>query len=369
MQPFQSTFRGKRVLVTGATGFKGSWLCHWLLELGAHVLGVGLKPATDPSLFSALRLRERIRNEILDVRDSQALTALVRQTKPEIIFHLAAQALVRPSFETPKDTFDTNVGGTVNLLEAMRLEPSVRACVVVTSDKCYENREWVWGYRETDPMGGHDPYSASKGAAELVAASYRQSFFAHGDRCLATARAGNVIGGGDWSKDRLVPDFVRSIVAREPLTLRYPNAVRPWQHVLEPISGYLFLASKLCQSDGQTYAQAWNFGPNADSHATVAEVATMLTTQWSGQVRCASGPQLHETNLLRLDCSKAYINLGWRPVWDVATAVSHTVRWYRSFYDGADVAAITTQQIHNYHQSAARLSLPWAAAGLLVEAA
>ncbi|MGE0758653.1 MAG: CDP-glucose 4,6-dehydratase, partial [Pirellulaceae bacterium] len=278
---FSEVYRGRRVLVTGGTGFKGSWLCHWLQRLGAHVTCVGLAPATEPDAFTALRLGERIDSVELDVRDAHALQACVRDAGPEIVFHLAAQPIVRIAYRDPKETFDTNVGGVVNLLEAVRRQGEIEACVVITSDKVYENCEWPWGYRESDPLGGYDPYSASKAAVEIVVSSYRRSYFRGNDaKRIATARAGNVIGGGDWSADRIVPDFVRALVADRPLVLRSPAAVRPWQHVLEPLSGYLRHGACLLGPQGEQYTDAWNFGPADDACQPVGTLAELLVRAW-----------------------------------------------------------------------------------------
>lgn len=358
---FGEVFRGRRVLISGDTGFKGGWLAHWLVALGAEVSGCGLPADTQPNLFAALKLGERIDHTNVDICDAAKINDLVERLKPELVLHLAAQPLVRASYVNPKTTFDTNVGGLVNMLEAIRSGDSVRACVVVTSDKCYENREWLWGYRENEPMGGHDPYSASKGAAELVVSSYRRSFFLDSDIRIATARAGNVIGGGDWSNDRIITDFVTSIVNGEPLRLRYPRAVRPWQHVCEPLAGYLQLAALLMGPDGQQYAEAWNFGPKNGAYVTVQQLAESLVNEWGrGEIVVTDNQQHHEANLLQLDCTKAAARLGWQGVWDVPDAISKTVDWYRAYYDGVDAAALTEQQLNEYALDSKRSGLPWA---------
>lgn len=360
---FSGAFRGRRVLVTGHTGFKGSWLCEWLLDLGAEVSGLALAPDTSPALFQVLGLDQRLASHhLVDVRDAAALNAAVAETQPEVVFHLAAQPLVRLSYREPAATWATNVQGTVHLLEAIRAAPMVRACVVVTSDKCYENREQVWGYRENDAMGGHDPYSASKGATELAVASWRRSFFHEPNGCrLASGRAGNVIGGGDWSADRIVVDFVAGIVAGRSLILRNPAATRPWQHVLEPLSGYLHLAAKLLGHDGQHFAEGWNFGPADASVTTVEHLARNLVAAWgAGSVAVPDKcDQPHEAGLLKLDVSKAAAHLGWHGIWDVDRTVRETVAWYRAHLAGADALEFTRQQIRAYTTDALTAKLTW----------
>lgn len=363
MVMFGDFYRGRRVLVTGHTGFKGSWLCEWLLSLGAEVAGYALAPDTDPSHFEILGLADRIRHTVGDIRDVALIAALVQDFKPDVVFHLAAQPLVRLSYREPASTWETNVMGTVNLLEAVRACPSVKACVVVTSDKCYENREWPWGYRETEAMGGHDPYSASKGAAELVVASYRRSFFQDSSGCrVASGRAGNVIGGGDWSVDRIVTDFVKSIHAGRPLELRNPAATRPWQHVLEPLSGYLELGRRLCGPDGSDFAEGWNFGPSEESVVLVQELARKLASRWGkGEVAVdTSGSHPHEAGLLKLDCSKARMELGWHGVWNVDETARRVVDWYKEHSEGGDMLSRTRGQIESYSNDAKRQGLPWA---------
>ncbi|HNY29703.1 MAG TPA: CDP-glucose 4,6-dehydratase [Fibrobacteria bacterium] len=360
---FRDAYRGRKVLITGHTGFKGSWMAEWLLGLGAKVAGYSLAPNTSPSHFDLLGLQDRLEHVVGDVRDGQALERTVLEFQPEIIFHLAAQPLVRLSYAQPAMTWETNVMGTVNLLEAVRKSPSVKACVVVTSDKCYENREWPWGYRETEAMGGHDPYSASKGAAELVVASYRRSFFKDPSGCrLASGRAGNVIGGGDWSADRIVTDFVRSILADKPLSLRNPKATRPWQHVLEPLSGYLDLGSRLLADGGAGFADGWNFGPSEDSVVLVQDLARLLVGAWNrGEVVVdTTGNHPHEAGLLKLDCSKARQELGWHGVWGVQETVRRVVAWYKEHSEGGDMVLRTREQIQSYGDEARRQKLPWA---------
>lgn len=324
---------GRRVLVTGHTGFKGAWLTEWLLDMGAEVTGIALEPDTEPSLFAALGLGARIRDLRIDIRDFAALSSAVAEARLEVVFHLAAQALVLPSYEHPRETYETNVMGTVNVLEAVRACGGVRAVVNVTSDKCYENREWVYAYRENDPMGGFDPYSSSKGCAELVTAAWRRSFFAEdGAPRLASARAGNVIGGGDWALHRILPDCARALVAGEPIAVRNPGAVRPWQYVLEPLAGYLGLAAKLLGEGGEEFADGWNFAPRPMSHLTVAEVVDAFVAAWgsgSWEATGAAGP--HEARFLKLDATKAADLLGWQPVWDAPEAIARAARWYRAF--------------------------------------
>lgn len=334
-----ASYKGKRVFLTGHTGFKGGWLSLWLRELGAEVWGYSLPPPTEPSLFEAVGLAGLVNHRQGDVRDADALRAAVRECRPDIVFHLAAQPLVLDSYDDPLGTFSTNVMGTANLLEAVRRSDTVKAVVAVTSDKCYENREWVWGYREQDPMGGHDPYSASKGCAELVTAAYRRSFFGSAARSrrpvlAASARAGNVIGGGDWGKDRLVPDCMRALSRGEEVLIRAPAAVRPWQHVFEPLSGYLLLGARL-QDGEEAFASGWNFGPVDFDTWTVREVVDAACGAWGGgRWVVAPNARPHEAHWLRLDASRAALELGWRPRWGVGEAITRTVAWYRKFYEG-----------------------------------
>ena len=347
---FLSKFIGRRVMVTGHTGFKGSWLAFLLNEIGADVLGYALPPSEPRSHFQLLELERMIRHMEGDIRDGDKLVQTMHEFKPEFVFHLAAQALVRPSYENPKETFDTNVSGSVNLLEAVRNCEAVRSLVYITSDKCYENVEWVWGYRENDRLGGRDPYSASKAAAEMVFSAYAHSFFSHrSDLGAATTRAGNVIGGGDWAKDRIVPDCIRAIESDVAITLRNPNATRPWQHVLEPLSGYLLLATQLFD-EPLKYGGAWNFGPPSSEVRTVLEVAEHIVNrrgQGTITIQKAADEQ-HEAQLLQLSCDKANQKLGWRPRWNVSQTLDATADWYHAVYEGASASSITREQLKEY---------------------
>lgn len=346
----QKSWAGRRVLVTGHTGFKGSWLSLWLHSLGAEVTGFALPPPTEPSLFDAARLGELIRHVEGDVRDLAALQKTVAEAQPELIFHLAAQPLVRLSYEQPVETYATNVMGTVHLLEAARQVPGVKAVVCITSDKCYENREWVWPYRESDPMGGHDPYSNSKGCAELVTAAYRNSYFASDGPAVASVRAGNVIGGGDWALDRLVPDLVRAFEAGAAPLIRSPDSVRPWQHVLEALGGYLMLAQRLLDGE-RSFAEGWNFGPSDEDARPVSWIVDRMRTAWGGGAADAlpdSGPRPHEAGLLRLDCSKARAALGWRPTLRLEQALEWIAAWHQAVAAGEDARAVTLAQIADY---------------------
>jgi len=339
-------WQDKRVLLTGHTGFKGTWLALWLQSLGAHVTGFSLGVPTQPALYELARADEGVERISGDVRNPEGVLAAVRDSAPEVIFHMAAQSLVRRSFAEPRETYETNVMGTVNVLDAVRIVGGVRVVVNVTSDKCYENREWDWGYREHEPMGGHDPYSSSKGCAELVTGAYRRSFFSDpaGAR-VASARAGNVIGGGDWGEDRLMPDLMRAAMNGSAARVRNPNSVRPWQHVLSPLSGYLVLAQSLW--DRPEHAGPWNFGPAEDEARPVGWVVERVAELWPGAVRWEhdEGPHPHEARYLKLDSSRARKQLGWQPPMGLPEALKATVDWYRELSEGADMRVVTLGQI------------------------
>jgi CDP-glucose 4,6-dehydratase len=354
-------WRDRRVLLTGHTGFKGAWLSLWLQALGARVTGFSLDVPTRPSLYELARVGEGMQSIEGDVRDHEALAAAVAAVAPEIVIHMAAQSLVRRSFAEPRETYETNVMGTVNVLDAVRVRgdavrvrgEAVRAVVNVTSDKCYENREWEWGYREHEPMGGHDPYSSSKGCAELLTDAFRRSFFSAGDGArLASARAGNVIGGGDWGEDRLVPDIMRAALAGEPVRIRNPNSIRPWQHVLNPLSGYLVLAQELW--DSPKHATGWNFGPVEEDARSVGWIVKRIGELWSAELRWTldEGPHPHEARYLKLDSSRARAHLGWRPPVGLETALTSIVDWYEALRDGSDMRAVTLGQIETFQYAA-----------------
>jgi CDP-glucose 4,6-dehydratase len=343
-------YAGKRVFITGHTGFKGSWLAYLLWQVGAKVKGYALAPTTSDSHFDRLNLREKIDHQVGDIRDADGLRKALIEFRPEFVFHLAAQALVRLSYEDPAGTFSANVMGSVNLLEAVRACESVRSLVYITSDKCYENVEWVWGYRENDALGGRDPYSASKAAAENVFSAYQRSFLMHIPHLgAASARAGNVIGGGDWAEDRIIPDCIRAVAGGQPIHLRNPQATRPWQHVLEPLSGYLLLGARLYQHP-QLYAGAWNFGPSTHEIRTVQDVAgTIVAHLGRGSLEVTLTPaKLHEANLLQLSCEKAHQLLGWRPHWGVDQTLFATAEWYRDFLGGGNSEEMTSKQIKEF---------------------
>jgi CDP-glucose 4,6-dehydratase len=346
-------WNGKKVFITGHTGFKGGWTVLWLKKLGAVVKGYALAPNTEPSLFEISKIAVGIESHIADVRDLDTLKKSMADFEPDIVIHMAAQPLVLESYRDPVETYQTNVMGTVNLFEAVRVCKSVKAVVNVTTDKCYKNNEWVWGYRENDPMGGYDPYSSSKGCSELVTSAYRQSFF-HDETevSIGTARAGNVIGGGDWSSNRLIPDALRAFKLDEPVIIRNPLATRPWQHVLEPISGYLMLAEKLYSTDNE-YAEGWNFGPTSDGNKSVGKVLDYLVAHWPSDVSWVLDEKVqpHEAQLLMLDISKARERLGWSPRWDLNIAIKKIIEWHDALAKEEDMRVFTLGQIADYEKS------------------
>ncbi len=341
-------WNGRRVFLTGHTGFKGGWMSLWLQRMGAQVFGYALQPPTQPSLFETANVQSAVESQIADVRDLDRLRAAVRAASPQVVFHLAAQPIVREGFKDPVGTFSTNVMGTAHLLEACRDLPALEAVVIVTTDKCYQNNEWPWGYRENDPMGGHDPYSASKGCAELVTHAYAKTFF---DRTrIASVRAGNVIGGGDWALDRLIPDAIKAFGAGEALQIRNPSATRPWQHVLEPLHGYLQLAERLCGEDGTSFEGGWNFGPPASANVTVGEVVERMVKLWGEDASWAQDPkdQPKEAQSLHLDTSKARVQLRWVPALTLAQSLTWTVRWYKEQASGTSAAELCARDIQEY---------------------
>ena len=345
-------WKGKKVFLTGHTGFKGSWLSFWLSSMGADVTGYALAPNTEPNLFRVLNIQDQIKtSHIADIRDLETLKSAMLDAEPDILIHMAAQPLVRYSYENPVETYATNVMGTVHVLESARQVRSLKATVIVTTDKCYENMERDSGYRENEPMGGYDPYSNSKGCAELATSAYRQSFFssAENQNAVASARAGNVIGGGDWSIDRLIPDAIKAFETNQPLRIRNPSATRPWQHVLEPLSGYLILAQGLYEK-GASLASGWNFGPRDADNRSVQAVIDLMISDWNGAARWVKDgtEQPHEANLLKLDCTKAHQQLGWAPKWDLEMAVQKIVEWQQSFIDNANMKDVSLAQIKQY---------------------
>jgi CDP-glucose 4,6-dehydratase len=352
-----SFWHGKKVFVTGHTGFKGSWLCLWLEQMGAIVRGYSLPAPTEPSLFAVANVRQGLISEEGDIRDFFHLREALADFKPEIVFHMAAQPLVRLSYDEPIETYSTNVMGTVYVLEAIKQVGGVKAVVNITSDKCYENREWVWGYREDEAMGGYDPYSNSKGCAELVASAYRNSFFntakyhEHGT-ALASVRAGNVIGGGDWAKDRLIPDILHSFENNQSVIIRNPHSIRPWQHVLEPLSGYLLVAQKL-YTEGLAFAEGWNFGPNEMDATPVQAIVDTMVGLWGGEASWQLDGQEHphEAHYLKLDCSKAKMRMGWHPRWDLNTTLTRIVAWHKAWLSGCDMREYTLTEINDYMNS------------------
>jgi len=354
LEALVKTWQGRRVFLTGHTGFKGSWLALWLARLGAQIRGYALDPSTEPNLFNQASVSSVVEDVRGDVRDYAKLEASMVEFAPDVVFHLAAQPIVRRSYVDPVGTYGTNVMGTVHLMEAIRRTPSVRAAVCVTTDKCYQNQEWIWPYRETDPLGGYDPYASSKACAEIVSAAYRSSFFPT-ERLqehhvgLATARAGNVMGGGDWSEDRLIPDLIRGFRSNQPVLIRRPNAIRPWQHVLDPLHGYLMLAQELLAQPAR-FASAYNFGPSDEDIWPVERIATKLVRMWGDGASWIrdSVPSVHEDQVLRLDASKARVELGWKPRLGIEAALEWTTEWYRAWNQGDNMAEFTEKQIAEY---------------------
>ncbi len=365
-QLFNNIYKGKKVLLTGHTGFKGSWLTLWLKQLEAEVIGYSLEPPTDPSLFEILNLEKEIIHVIGDIRNEKKLKETFEKYKPDIVIHMAAQPLVRYSYMNPKETYETNVIGTLNVFEAVKETETVRVVINVTSDKCYENKEWVYGYRENDPMGGYDPYSSSKGCAELLTSAYRNSFFnpenygkTH-NVALASVRAGNVIGGGDWAEDRLIPDCIRALSKKETIYIRNPHATRPWQHVLEPLSGYLWLGALMWQ-DPTKYSEGWNFGPNDEDILTVEEIVKDVIKIWgNGEYVVNSDNRFHEAKLLKLDISKAHFYLKWKPVYNAKKSLVETVNWYKTYFSNPEkIYDFTINQLLSYIKEAENKGLIW----------
>lgn len=361
-------YRGKTVAITGHTGFKGSWLATWLTHMGARVVGYALEPPSEPSHFECCRIDEHVAQHILgDVRDYEKLTTTFRTHRPDIVLHLAAQALVRPAYRDPRHTFEVNIMGTVNVLEAARQCESVQGLVVVTSDKCYRNVGWEWSYRESDQLGGHEAYSTSKACAELVSAAYQDPVFQHHSSPstqlpVATARAGNAIGGGDWATDRIIPDIIRAVVGDQELVIRHPGATRPWQHALEALSGYLWLAKRLTEAPEQ-FATAWNFGPHEERMVTVEQILRKVIANWPApklKIKINGGRNDMEKLILGVDCSRAHHRLGWHAVWPVDTTLEATIDWYRAYYAGENMHAFTVKQIERYAQDAQQQNVAWA---------
>lgn len=348
--PNKSFWAKKNILLTGHTGFKGGWLSFWLKEMNANVIGIALPPETSQSFFSSVQIENTVLHYIHDIRDFDSIYSVFQKYQPEIVIHMAAQAFVRDSYENPLETYQTNVLGTVNILEASRKTPSVKVILNITSDKCYENQEWCWGYREIDRLGGYDPYSNSKACAELVTSAYRSSYFDRNSNiALASARAGNVFGGGDWAKDRLIPNIIESIFEQKELIIRFPNSTRPWQHVLEPLNGYLLLAEKMYESP-QDFNEAWNFGPNEEDSLTVMEVLKSINFCLSENIdwKISATEHKHEAKNLKLDCSKTKFQLKWKPRWSLQESIKYTIDWYRAYYQKCDMRIITSNQIQEF---------------------
>ncbi|WP_017752677.1 CDP-glucose 4,6-dehydratase [Clostridium tyrobutyricum] len=360
MGKFNNIYDGKKVFVTGHTGFKGSWLTLWLKKLGADVMGYSLEPNTNPNLFNVCKCNSKCNSIIGDIRDYEKLNQSLNEYKPDIVFHLAAQPIVRLSYEKAKLTYETNIMGTVNLLEICKNIKSIKSVVVITTDKCYENKESIYGYRENDPMGGFDPYSSSKACVELIVSAYRDSFYNKNKIGLSSARAGNVIGGGDWAQDRLIPDFVREVSNSNIVVIRNPDAIRPWQHVLEPLSGYLWLGA-LMYEDTKRYSSSWNFGPEDNNIFNVSDILNLAIKSWGeGNIKVDKNEQLHEAKLLRLDITKAKTYLKWEPIYNMDETVDKTIKWYKTYYAGKDdIVDFTLSQIENYECKAYKKDLLW----------
>lgn len=344
---------GRRVFLTGHTGFKGSWLSLWLSELGAELTGYSLSPPTSPSLFVEARVEQRISKSVIgDIRDLAALTAVMQNARPEIVIHMAAQSLVHDSYTDPIRTYDSNVMGTINVFESILKTDSVKAVINVTTDKCYENKEWEWGYRENDRLGGHDPYSASKACSEIISSSYNNSFFKEKKIALATVRAGNVIGGGDWAKDRLVPDIIRSFIEHKTVLIRNPDSIRPWQHVLEPLSGYLALSEKLI-CEPKKFSSSWNFGPDDNDCVPVSTLTEIMVNKWGGDSAWTYDDKFfpHEAHYLKLDCSKSKFLLRWTPSWNITNALDKTTEWYKAWSNNEDMEKFSISQIIGYQEN------------------
>ncbi len=344
----KSFWQGKKVFLTGHTGFKGSWLSLWLGSLGAQVIGYSLETPTKPSLFEIARVDTLLDSTIGDICDYQYLSEAMKRANPDIVIHMAAQALARDSYHKPLRTYQTNVMGTANVLESTRQCKNIKAVVVVTTDKCYENKEWYWGYRENDALGGYDPYSSSKACAEIVTAAYRQSFLKEAGISVATVRAGNVIGGGDWAKDRLIPDCLRAIENNEKIMIRSPQAIRPWQHVLEPLSGYMMLAEKLYE-EGSFWAESWNFGPRDHSILCVGDLVKKLCNSLNADYEIQQNDALHEAKYLKLDCSKANMKLGWQAQLSIDESLQYIIAWFEAYRNGEDMQKVSLRQIEKYN--------------------
>lgn len=342
-------WKDKKVFITGHTGFKGSWMCLWLESMGADIAGYSLEPSSSPNLFEEANTGKNIKNTFADIRDSSCLNEAISSFKPEIVIHMAAQPLVRQSYKDPVETFSTNVMGTVNLLDIIRRLDGVKAVVNVTTDKCYENKEWFWAYREDEPLGGHDPYSSSKACSELVTRAFTKSYFSESNIALASARAGNVIGGGDWSNDRLIPDILLAFQDKNPVVIRNPKATRPWQHVLEPIYGYLLLAEKL-YNHNHNFSEAWNFGPKEDDSKSVEWVLNEMALKWGDGASWVNDPSdnPHEANFLKLDISKACTRLGWKPKWSLKTALNYTISWHKDWINNYSAKELCLSQIDKF---------------------